>query len=285
MHRKDTIRIQLGSTCIEVQCQDRGLTERMLANYSPFLVSGEPDFRIELSLRNKLTAREVKQLLMNSRSYLDGNRYFTKPELLECRVDWAAATLWVDTERELFAPSVDYKLMNVLMRGIYSGIYVKVRNAAPDAHLVHGCGIVDRKRAYLFTGPSGSGKTTVAGLAGGREVLNDEAVLVGRNNEGFYVSGTPFDGGTSNRCNSLGHLSSIFFLRHDKRVSLRELTKVETYTRLLAQVFDTSPLFEVPDNDSLQKRASLSAEMATSVPSYELGFRPDSSFWQFIDTI
>ncbi len=285
MNQGQTMKIELGAICIEIQCQDQEFREKMLTNYRPFLGSRAPDFRIKLNLRNKLTAPEIKQLLMNSRSYLDGNRIFTKPELLEFRIDWTEATLRVDTERELFAPIVEYKLMNSLMRGIYSGIYTKLRNTAPDAYLVHGCGIADGEQCYLFTGPSGSGKTTVARLANGRKVLNDEAVLIGRNKEGFYLSGTPFEGGTLNKYNTSSHLLAIFFLRHDTRVSLRKLSKVETYTRLLYQIFDTSPLFELPGNDSLQERADLSAEMATKVPSYELGFRPDSSFWQAIESI
>lgn len=285
MNQGQTIRIEIGSTCIEIQCSYQALMEKMRRNQRPFLASREPDFRIELNLRNRLTAPEVKQVLRSSRSYLDGNRLVTTSELLECRLDWAEATLWVDTERELFAPSVDYKLMNSLFRGIYSGIYAKMRNTAPDAYLVHGCGIVAEEQYYLFTGPSGAGKTTLARLANGRKVLNDETVLIGRNKDGFNLSGTPFDGGIRKKCNSSGHLSSIFFLRHEARATLRKMSRVETYTRLLTQIFDTSPLFETPGNNSLQERANLSAEMSTRVPSYELGFRPDNSFWQVIETI
>ena len=208
-----------------------------------------------------------------------------EPGLLEFHIDWAQATLHVDTERELFAPSVDYKLMNYLMLGIYSGIHFKLRNTAPDAYLVHGCGIMDSGKCYLFTGPSGSGKTTVAKLADGRKVLNDEAVLIGRNNKGFQLAGTPMQGGIPDKCNTSVHLSSIFFLRHDTQVSLRKLSKVETYIKLLTQICDTSPLFEAAGDNSVHKIADLSADIATGLPSYELGFRPDNSFWRVIETI
>jgi len=284
---RSEFKIGLGDTRIEIRCQDREFIQKALADYRPFMVSGQPDFCIELNLRDKLTASEVKQLLLNSRSYLDGDRFFTEPELLECSINWTEATLRVDTEKELFAPEVEYKLMNTLMRGIYSGIYKRVRNTALDAYLVQGCGIVNGKWCYLFMGPSGSGKTTIAGLANCRKVLNDEAVLIGRNRnkKGFYLSATPFDGIASNRCNTVGHLSGIFFLKHDTEVSLRQLKKSETYRRFLTQVFDTSPLFELPGSESLSERADLSAEVATQVPSYELGFRPDSSFWEAVENI
>ncbi len=285
MYQEETVQIEFGTVCIELHCQDQEFMEKVRLNYRPFLALCPPDFRIRFNLRNSRTAAEIKQLLTNSRSYVDGDRFVTEAELLECRISWAEATVWVDTEKELFDPSVEYKLMNALLRGIYSGIHKKVWNRTPGADLVHGCGIMDGERCYLFTGPSGSGKTTIAVLSDGRKVLNDEAVLVGRDNEKFYLSGTPFDGSASHRCNASGYLSAILFLRHDTKASLRKLSKVETYQRFLIQVFDTSPLLEAPGIDSLQARAELSAEVASEVPSYELGFRPDTSFWPLVEHI
>jgi hypothetical protein len=277
------MKIELGETCIEIQCRDQEFMDKMTVNCSPFLVSRVPDFRIELNLRNKLTALEVKKLLSGLKSYKDGTWFFPNRKLLEYSIDWAKATLWVDTERELFAPVVDYKLMNSLMLGIYSGIFSKLRNTLPEAYLVHGCGIVADKQCYLFTGPSGSGKSTIAKLAQGRKILNDEAVLIGRNKEGLYVSGTPFEGGQPEKSNTSAGLSAIFFLKHDKQVSIRKLSKSDTYIRLLSQIFTTSPLFEASGDECFKKRATLSADMATGVPAYELAFRPDTSFWQIIE--
>jgi len=283
MYGEETVKIEFGRCCIEIQCHDQEFMAKMRDNYRPFLISREPDFRISFNLRKTLTASEVKNLLTSSRSRVDEG-YF-ESEILKCRVDWAEATLRVDMEREILAPSVEYKLMNSLLRGIYAGIYARIRNTQPDAYLVHGCGIVDGNKCYLFTGPSGSGKTTLAKLAGGRKVLNDEAVLIGRDKKGFYLTGTPFDGGIPDKCNDSARLSAIIFLKHDTQVSLRELSKTETYYRLLAQIFDTTPLLEATGADSLQERANLSAKVATEVSSYELSFLPDGSFWQVIESI
>jgi hypothetical protein len=285
IYGKGIVRIGFGGVCIGIDCSDPDFLERVRADYHPFLVTHQPDFLIKLNLRDNLTIPEIKQLLINARSYIEGDRYFTKPELMEYRVDWGKATLYVDVERGIFSPEAEFKLMNSLIRGIYFGIYAKLKNAAPDAYLVHGCGIIDGKRCYLFTGPSGSGKTTVARLAEGRRVLNDETVLIGRNGKGFYVSGTPFNGGVPNTCNTSAYLSVIFFLKHETRVSLRRLGKTETYLRFITQVFDTVPLFEASGIDSLQERANLSAAVAAAAPSYELGFRPDTSFWQVVENI
>lgn len=285
MYPEERLRIGLGNICMEINCNDQEFMDKARTDYRPFLMSRQPDFWVKLNLRNKMTAPEVKHLLRNSRSYLEGGRFFTKPELLECRINWEEATLWVATEKELFSAEVDYKLMNILMRGIYSGFYKKVKNTSFNAYLIHGCGIADEERCCLFTGPSGSGKTTIASLADGRRVLNDETVLIGRNKEGFYLSGTPFDGGVSSKCSVAAHLSAIFFLKHDTKVSLRQLNGAEAYHRFLGQVFNTSPLFEPSGFECLSEQADLSTEVATQVPSYELGFHPDSSFWEIVRNI
>ena len=154
-----------------------------------------------------------------------------------------------------------------------------------DAYLVHGCGVVDGGQCYLFTGPPGSGKTTIAELANGRQVLNDEAVLISRKDEEFHLSGTPFDGEVSRRCGGTARLSAIFFLKHDKEVSLRRLNEVEIYKRFLSQVFNTTSQFEVSGSQSLSEQADLCMQVAEKVPSYELGFLPDTSFWQAVEKV
>jgi hypothetical protein len=285
MHTEKPIIIRLGKTSIEIRCQDHGFMDKACADYYPFMVSNQPDFTIELNLRNLMAVSEVRELLINSRSYFEGNHYFTKPELIEGFIDWEKATVCINTEKNLFAHEAEYKLMNVLLRGIYWGLYKKVWNTSPDAYLVHGCGIIERELGYLFTGPSGSGKTTLASLADGRLVLNDETVLIGKNGKGFYLSGTPFDGGVSNRCSDAVHLSAIFFLKKATEVSLRRMSKVEAYQKFLAQILNTSPLFEIAELSSLSGPADLSSEVASQVTFYELGFRPDNSFWEVLRNI
>ncbi len=125
----------------------------------------------------------------------------------------------------------------------------------------------------------------MARLADGRQVLNDETVLISRSGEGFHLAGTPFDGGVLARSGGARCLSTVLFLKHEKGVSLRRLNKVEAYYRFLAQVLDTTPLFQMPGSQSMEERADLSADVASRVPTYELGFRPDSSFWEVVERI
>lgn len=285
LYREREITVGLGNTRIGMRCRDDEFMDKLSIDYGPFLVSGSPDINIEFNISDNYTAPEIKDLMTDLRAYRKGEYYYTEPELIACRLRWRDACLEIKTQKHLFDPEVDYRFLNTLLRGLYSGIYRKLRKTDFDDYLVHGCGVADGNRCYLFTGPSDSGKTTVASLAGGREILNDEAVLLGRNNGGFRLSGTPFDGGLARRNNERYHLSHVFFLKHARRVSIRKLSEIEAYKRLLLQVFDTSPLFELPDNDTFSEQAELCSEVASTVPSYELGFLPDASFWQPIENI
>ena len=47
MNDRQILKIELGSTCIEIQCQDEEFLEIMRTNYRPFLVSREADFQIK----------------------------------------------------------------------------------------------------------------------------------------------------------------------------------------------------------------------------------------------
>lgn len=47
-----------------------------------------------------------------------------------------------------------------------------------DCFLVHGAGVLDRDRCFLFFGPSGAGKTTVFNFSAPRPALSDDIVLV-----------------------------------------------------------------------------------------------------------
>ncbi len=285
MHTNDPLKIALGDLCIELNCSDLEFMADMRIKYAPFTSSRLPDFVIILSLTNRFHVSEIKDLLHTSRSYIDGNRYYARPALFDCLIDWEKANLHITVEKELFSPEADYKLMNILLRGIYAGVYRRIKKTSPEAYLVHGCGIASGESCYLFTGPSGSGKTTVASLADGRKILNDEAVLIKKNREGFYLSGTPIDGGVSSKCGDTAHLTSIFFLKQDTDVSLRRLTKVEIYKRFFTEMFDTSPLFESTGLKYLSEQVDFTMEVTARVPSYELAFRPDTSFWQAIRTI
>ena len=285
MHQNGAVRIALGDTYIGIRSRDREFIDTLCVDYDPFLVKQPPDFWIELTLRRTLSASEINEFLEELRFCPGDDGFITKPRLVDCHVNWESGLVSIETERELFTSNASFKLMNHLLRGLYYSIYKLRRGIRPDAYLIHGCGIVSDGRGYLFVGPSGVGKTTIATLAGGSKVLNDEPVLVGQNSSGFYLSGTPFDGGVSNRSPTVERLSAVFSLKQAHKVALRKLGGAEAYRMFLGQVLDVSPLLDNSKMGSVSERADLSAAVAAGVPVYELSFLPDTSFWEEVNAI
>lgn len=283
--RSNNIKVTVGDICIEFRCNDYAFLQKLAVAYSAFLNSRQSDFVVEINLKNRFSTSEITTLFHNSKTFAEENRFYTEPDFIDAFVDWEKSKLILNVEKEVFAPETDYKLINHIFRGVYAGVYLKIRRTPPDAYLIHGCGIVDGNKCYLFTGPSGSGKTTIARLSKDKQILNDEAVLLQKKNGIFSLSGTPFDGGVSDRCKDVVRLHSIFFLGHGAEVAIQLLTKREIYQRFLAQTFDMSPLFNKPGLDGLSRRVDLSAEIAENVPSYKLYFPPDSSFWKAVSSL
>ena len=255
----------------------------MAETYRPFLTDREPDFDLSFTLDSNLTPAQARRILRASRAHQNGSRYYTVPDLIDCRLDWDRRALAVRTQKALFHRDADYRLMSYLLRGVYAGVLKKYRQAAVKYHIVHGCGVVSGERFYLFTGVSGSGKSTVAKLAGHRTVLNDEAVLLSTRGGRFQITGSPLTGEVPRTSARKGDLAAIFFLEHAPEVRLTPLSTTKAYPQLLCQFFDLAPLFEQSDRKTFQERAEISARLAQAVPCYTLGFKPDTTFWEVIE--
>ena len=60
--------------------------------------------------------------------------------------------------------------------------------------MLHGCGILNGKKSYLFLAKSRGGKSTIAKLAlkKGLKVLNDDKIIVHKERNLFKICGNPW---------------------------------------------------------------------------------------------
>jgi hypothetical protein len=141
--------------------------------------------------------------------------------------------------------------------------------------LVHGAGILDGRRAYLFVGPSGAGKSTISGLWACLEdatVLGEDHTLVVQRQGRFWVFGGPWHSDPG-RCAPLGApLSAVFVLSHGPKTRATPCGRLEGVTSLLTNCF--LPVY---------RRAAMAAvldnmgRLCQEVPVFRLEFRPDRS--------
>jgi len=146
--------------------------------------------------------------------------------------------------------------------------------------VLHACGVISNRRAFVFYGPSGSGKTTVACLSSDRTILSDDIVIVKKQNGKFRAFGVPFRGDLPEapRTNDSADLAGIFILHKATENRLEPLPISLAAARLTACV-----PFVMSEPHNAQRVMRVANELATSVPRYALHFKRDPEFWSLLD--
>lgn len=144
--------------------------------------------------------------------------------------------------------------------------------------MFHACGVVDNGHGYLFVGNSGDGKSTIAKLWQGQaSILNDDRIIVRKNNGRFYMYGTPWHGRFNLVLSKKAILKKIFFIKHGKEnIATRKIGR-ETSTMLLARSFP--PYW---NHRGMMCSLKFIEELSKAIPCYELMFIPDRNILRFI---
>ncbi len=148
--------------------------------------------------------------------------------------------------------------------------------------IVHAAGVVRNGKGYVFTGRPGSGKSTIAFLSLEDIVLNDEMIIIEKNNDHFFVRSTPFNGSFTCKQEGIAPLKGIYLLKHAKENYLNPLKKID-FIRSFIREIGNPGINPSEKNTNHLKVIEFCEQLFDKTPVYELHFRPDRSFWQCID--
>jgi hypothetical protein len=147
--------------------------------------------------------------------------------------------------------------------------------------VLHSAAITEGELSFLFCGRSGAGKTTLCSLAHELEidVWSDELNAVIPFGDGFALQDLPFVGdvGQVARARLPSPLTAVFDLEHGTEPSLRECSKAEAVSRIVAACpyLNTDPARE----DELNRRA----ERLVDAASFRvLTFAKRTNFWSVL---
>ncbi len=99
--------------------------------------------------------------------------------------------------------------------------------------IVHGSGIILKEKGFLFMGHSDAGKTTLMKIFQGHtKILNDDRIIVRRENSSFYIYGTPWHGELSLVAPDRVPLKAILFLNQAKENKVEKIEGLEAFKRL-----------------------------------------------------
>lgn len=144
--------------------------------------------------------------------------------------------------------------------------------------LVHGCGIVDEGKGYLFTGHSDHGKSTMARLWGDKAVvLGDEITALVDGDGLFRIYGTPWPGEYSKVSYGGALLDKVFFLHPSNKNVARPVRGATAGAMLLARSF--APIWE---RTGMESTLDAVTRLMQEVPYYDLGFLPDGDVVEFV---
>ena len=145
---------------------------------------------------------------------------------------------------------------------------------------VHAAGLVRNGRGYLFVGESGAGKSTLTRASASTcTVLSDDTTFVRLAADGATVSGTPFFGDlATGGANVETPLAGIYFLRKAPENQVLPVSRRTAVQHVLRQatVFHKEKAIH-------QAALDIVCRLCAQVPTHELQFLPDDSFWRCID--
>lgn len=263
------LKINIAEVYIVISSYSDHLCEQLRRQYADFLSSTD-----NIALKIDIRHPDVSHLERRQIDDLDGNyKLFREDD---------GYTFWfhgywgkIDLSFEstvLFADSPSITVVK-LLTGLCLSLYLSLR----EGIIIHGCGIVDDKRGYLFVGESESGKSTIASLAGQRTVLSDEAIIIRKQSGNFKMYGMPWVKGIFG--NGTAEPDSIFFLRKDSHMELKSLTNAQSAIKLLSNRFYSNKYM-------MEKVLELCVRICSKMPCYDMHFVPDKELiWRDINEI
>jgi hypothetical protein len=141
---------------------------------------------------------------------------------------------------------------------------------------VHALGLADEDGSgYLFLGHSGAGKSTTARLwlaQPGAKLLSDDRIILRKQDNTFWMYGTPWHGDAGVCSQAKVALSAVFLLEQAQNNQLLPLAPAKAAAELFARSFVPHYL-----RDGIQFSLNFLEELARSIPCSIFRFAPTGS--------
>ncbi|MFH1062914.1 MAG: hypothetical protein V1747_08560 [Candidatus Omnitrophota bacterium] len=225
--------LSIGGICLKIKSDDLDFIKKIAQEFSAFVQAKDSSDYFLIEVIHDYTPQEI-----------DSISVFKKKAVFKVQGDEFIGSINVEHKTAKVHLADLAGVFNCFLRVFYSVVLLE-----NNGFLVHSVGLACQDNGYLFAGASESGKTTTAKMAKDFQVLSDELVIIRHVNGKVYLFSTPFkgefDGPISSQC---VYLQMISFLSKNIPNGFRVLSKMETFSNLLANIF-----FFAWDDESNQK--------------------------------
>jgi hypothetical protein len=145
-----------------------------------------------------------------------------------------------------------------------------------EAVMMHAACVVDGNIGRMFSGFSGAGKSTMSGIwaKAGHTIVNDDRVIIRKENAKFYVYNTPmYYVDMPKRI----ELQSIYLIYHSPENKIEKLKGAIALSKVMA--FSIQNNF---DKQFVAQRLALFADLCSNVGVYQLGVVPNQAIIDFV---
>jgi len=282
----DECKIRIGGFCCSLRFKDPDFTASARNHYRGFLSEDDPDLTIDVNLVPHEGSIHIPNSILISKT-VDGDNFNYHSGLLTGTLSLDEKQCTIDVKNALLHGRCVRIFEQFLFQVYYTLLKEKDPKKARNNYMIHGCAVSKDGYGYLFSGPSESGKSTIARLSSdlNLDILNDELVIIDRNDGDYSIESSPFRGDFTDNCNGLVPLRAIFLIRHGKKNTIRKISATEFVTRFVREVIYSDTVLSVNSKGTLSEMMDFSADLAENVKYYELQFLPDTSFWESIEDL
>ena len=259
------ITLQIASTKFAIRCSYQPFMNWLTEVCADFLASGKPHARLNLSF--------------------DTTTKITLPP----ETSFSITHNYDDDETNFRVICSNPDNPDKMFRSIlHICLYCSIVSKQPPDLWIHSAGVIYRDWAYIFPGLSGAGKSTICNILAkepGVTILHDEIVALSKNGEGFCAWSSPLRGERPATCCVGAPLRAIFFLNHAENNHAAKLSGIKVPRLLAANMIRLATVIDDSMTSGVRESYKLMLALAERVPCYNLYFKPDSGFWEYIEQL
>ena len=151
------------------------------------------------------------------------------------------------------------------------GLILYYITAIQGSIMIHGSGINNADKGYIFSGISGKGKTTMAKLwdKSGSKVIHDDRLIIRQTGNGYRMYNTPV---YKNDVPSESPLDRLFLIEHGKENRIIPVSGAESISLVMSNCIQHNW-----NRDIIEKLLGSVSALCSEIPVAKLYFKPDQS--------